>query len=225
MRIACLTSGGKDSLFAAYMLKKEGHEIKYFLTMVSENPHSYMFHHPNIHLTKLQSEAAGIPLITGKTKGEKEKELCDLEKLLSKVRRKVDGISTGALYSNYQKARIDALCKKLGLKSIAPLWNIDLTRYWSLLLENKFEVIITAVAAEGLGESWLGRKIDKNAVEELKKVSEKNKINIAGEGGEFETLVLDCPMFSKKLKIIEARKEWRGDSGTYIIENAKLVPK
>jgi len=225
MRIAALTSGGKDSLFAAYALQKEGHEIKYFLTIVSENPHSYMFHHPNIHLTKMQSEAAGIPLITGKTKGEKEEELKDLEKLLAKVKGKVDGVCTGALYSEYQKARIDAICKKLGLVSLAPLWNIDLPEYWNLLFRNKFEVLITAVAAEGLGEKWLGRKIDKNAVEELKKISEKNRINIAGEGGEFETLVLDCPPFKKKIKILKSRTEWHGDSGTFVVEKAVLEEK
>ena len=225
MKLAALVSGGKDSVFALYTMKQEGHEITQILTMMPERTDSYMFHHPNVHLTAMQAELMDIPQIIGKTKGEKEKELKDLEKLISKVKGKVDGIVTGALYSNYQKERIDAIAKKLGMRSEAPLWNIDLVKYWSLLLENKFAVIITAVAAEGLDESWLGRKIDEKAVKELIGISKKNKINIAGEGGEFETFVLDCPLFSKRIEIVEAHKEWKGDSGVYVIECARTVQK
>ncbi|VVB60653.1 Diphthamide synthase [uncultured archaeon] len=225
MKLAALISGGKDSIFALYTMKKQGHEITHLLTMMPEREDSYMFHHPNVHLTAMQAELMNIPQITGKTKGEKEKELKDLQNLISKVKGKVDGVVTGALYSNYQKERIDTIAKKLGLKSEAPLWNIDLVKYWELLLENKFEIIITAVAAEGLDEKWLGRKIDKNAVKELIEISKKNKINIAGEGGEFETFVLDCPLFSKKIEIVEARKDWKGNSGVYLIECARTVPK
>lgn len=225
MKLAALVSGGKDSIFAMYAMKQKCHQITHILTMMPTREDSYMFHHPNVHLTAMQAELMGIPQIIGKTKGEKEKELKDLEALIAKVKGKVDGIVTGALYSNYQKVRIDAIAKKLGLKSEAPLWNIDLKHYWNLLLENKFEVIITAVAAEGLDESWLGRKIDEKAVSELIKISEKNKINIAGEGGEFETFVLDCPLFSKRIEIIEARKVWKGNSGVYNIDCARTIPK
>lgn len=225
MKLAALVSGGKDSIFALYAMKQKGHEITHILTMMPARPDSYMFHHPNVHLTVIQAELMNIPQIVGTTKGEKEKELKDLEQLISKVKGKTDGIVTGALYSNYQKSRIDAIAKKLGLKSEAPMWNIDLEKYWDLLLESKFVVIITAVAAEGLDESWLGRKIDKSAVKEIIEISKKNKINIAGEGGEFETFVLDCPLFSKRIEIVEAHNEWKGDSGVYVIECARTVPK
>ncbi len=225
MKLAALVSGGKDSIFAIHAMKQKGHQITHIITMMPERADSYMFHHPNVHLTAIQAELMGIPQITGKTKGEKEKELKDLEELIEKVKGKVDGIVTGALYSNYQKERIDAIAKKLGMKNEAPLWNIDLVKYWEMLLENKFEVIITAVAAEGLGESWLGRIIDKKAVKELVEISKKNKINIAGEGGEFETFVLDCPLFSKRIEVVEAHKEWMGNSGIYVIECTKAVPK
>lgn len=220
MKLAALISGGKDSIFALYTMKRKGHEINYVLTMIPKAKDSYMFHHPNIRLTALQAELMAIPQILGETEGEKEKELADLEALISKVKGKADGIVTGALYSNYQKERVDAIAKKLGLKSEAPLWHIDLERYWNTLLKTGFEVIITAVAAEGLDERWLGRKIDEKAVRELAEISKKNRINIAGEGGEFETFVLNCPLFSKKIEILEAHKEWMGDSGVYVIEKA-----
>jgi len=225
MKFAALVSGGKDSIFAIYSMKQKGHEITHILTMMPERDDSYMFHHPNVHLTAIQAELMGIPQIIGKTKGEKEHELKDLEALIAKVAGKANGIVTGALYSNYQKERIDAIAKKLGLESEAPMWNINLEKYWEMLLENKFKVIITAVAVEGLDESWLGRLIDKKAVKELIEISKKNKINIAGEGGEFETFVLECPLFSKKIEIVEAHKEWKNGSGVYVIECARTIPK
>jgi len=225
MKFAALVSGGKDSIFAIYSMKQKGHEITHILTMMPERDDSYMFHHPNVHLTAIQAELMGIPQIIGKTKGEKEHELKDLEALIAKVAGKANGIVTGALYSNYQKERIDAIAKKLGLESEAPMWNINLEKYWEMLLENKFKVIITAVAVEGLDESWLGRLIDKKAVKELIEISKKNKINIAGEGGEFETFVLECPLFSKKIEIVEAHKEWKNGSGVYVIECTRTIPK
>ncbi len=198
MKFAALVSGGKDSIFAIYAMKQKGHEITHILTMMPQRADSYMFHHPNVHLTSMQAELMNIPQVVGTTKGEKEKELKDLEKLISKIKRNADGIITGALYSNYQKSRIDAITKKLGLRAEAPLWNIDLAKYWEMLLENKFEVIITAVAAEGLDESWLGRKIDDNAVKELIKISGKNKINIAGEAANSKHSFLTARCSRKK---------------------------
>lgn len=225
MNLASLVSGGKDSIYAAYLMQKQGHKIKYILSMRPERTDSYMFHHPNVHLVGEQAKLMDIPLIVGKTRGEKEKELLDLEALISQVKGKVDGITTGALASEYQKKRIDDICKRLGIKSIAPLWHIDVEKYWGELLENKFAVMITAVAAEGLGEEWLGRSIDKKALVELKKVRDKYKIHLGGEGGEFETLVLDCPMFSKKIEVVRARKDWKNDSGSYIIDEIRLAAK
>jgi len=169
MKLAALISGGKDSLYALYTMSKK-HEIAYLLTVFPERDDSYMFHHPNLSLTKLQAEAMGIPLLTRVTKGEKEKELEDLKRLFSKVKDRVDGIVSGALASRYQKQRIDKLCEELGLKSLAPLWGISGEELWKQLLENKFEVIVTSVAAMGLSKEWLGRKIDHEAFEELKKM-------------------------------------------------------
>ncbi|MCC7558270.1 MAG: diphthine--ammonia ligase, partial [Methanobacteriaceae archaeon] len=114
MKVAALFSGGKDSTMAVYEAQKEGNEVKYLISMISENPHSYMFHVPNIHLTQLSSEAMDIPLIKMTTKGEKEKELEDLKNILSQLKAEgIEGIYAGALSSTYQKSRIDNICDEL----------------------------------------------------------------------------------------------------------------
>ena len=77
MKLAVLFSGGKDSVYASYLTKQQGHELVCLISVVSENSESYMFHTPNIEKTKKQADVMGLPLIIQKTKGEKEKELED----------------------------------------------------------------------------------------------------------------------------------------------------
>ena len=226
MRLAALFSGGKDSTYALFLASKT-HEIKYLVTIFPESKESWMFHHPCVELTSLQAEAMGIEQIIQKTRGEKEKELEDLKKALERIKDEIDGVVSGAIQSEYQKTRIDRVCKELKLKSLAPLWHRDAEQLLKEEIEEGFEIIMTGVFAEGLDESWLGRKIDLEAVEELKELKKKYGINLAGEGGEFETLVLDCPLFEKKIEILEAEKIWDGEtnSGYLIVKSARLISK
>ena len=101
MKIGALVSGGKDSMFAAYKAGQEGHELVCLATMHSENPDSYMFHVPNVHLTEMQAKAMGLPLAAGRTRGEKETELEDLLDLLQAMKEKhgIEGITPGAVAS------------------------------------------------------------------------------------------------------------------------------
>jgi len=225
-KIAVLFSGGKDSTVAVFELSKN-HKIACLITIDSENPNSFMFHTPNINLTKLQAEAMNLPILTRKTKGKKEEELADLKAAIktAKENYKIEGVGVGAIESEYQKQRVEKICQKLGLKLLAPFWKQDPEEYIKYLMKNKFEIIITAVAAEGLDESWLGRKLNKTAIEDLKNLNKKYKIHLAGEGGEYETLVLDCPLFKKKLVIKESEKFWDKNSGRLVIKEAKLIEK
>ncbi len=226
MNAAVLFSGGKDSTMAVYQAMEDGNEVKYLFSMISENPHSYMYHVPNIHITELSAQAMDIPLIKGITKGEEEKEVDDLKDALINLKNLgVEAIYSGALYSVYQKSRIDKICADIGLESIAPLWQRDSEEYMRELIDLEFEIILTGVAAEGLDESWLGRKVDEESLEELIKLNEKFGINIAFEGGEAETLVLDCPIFNKKIKILESKKNWSYDNGFLDIKDAVLEDK
>jgi ABC transporter with metal-binding/Fe-S-binding domain ATP-binding protein len=225
MDLAALISGGKDSLLALYMMHQEGHRIKYLLTMDTISRESYMFHHPNTWITELISESTGVPLIKYRTKGVKEEELYDLKRLLQKIASEVDGIISGAIASSYQKNRIDALCEELDLKSLAPLWHLDSDLMWNELLKSEFEVLITSVAAHGLNEKWLGKTIDEGDFRELMRLSMKYRFHLGFEGGEAETLVLDMPLYKKKIVVEDGEASWEGDSGVYVIKKAVLGDK
>ncbi len=224
MKVGALVSGGKDSIYALYLASREpGIEVACLLTALPAREDSYMFHHPNAELTALQAEAMGLSIITRETSGVKEEELKDLKALIDSAN--VDAVVTGALASEYQRKRVVDICEGMGIACISPLWSRNPLELWNEELALGFEVIITAIAAEGLKEKWLGKKIDRAALEELVKLSKKHRFHLGFEGGEAESFVLDMPLFKKRIEVVEASKEWDGVRGVYRIKKARLVEK
>jgi predicted ATP pyrophosphatase (TIGR00289 family) len=113
----------------------------------------------------------------------------------------------------------------LNLKSIAPLWHRAPFDLLQEIVELKFEVIIIGVYAHGFGEEWLGRKIDGSMIQDLLRLNRQYGVSLVGEGGEYETLVLDAPFYRKKIEILTAKKIWKGQSGILLISEAKLGNK
>ena len=220
MKVAALFSGGKDSVFAIYIAKQFGWDITNLVTLQPEISDSWLFHSINIHLTEKLAEAIDIPLIKKQTKGEKEKELEDLKDILKNL--KIDGIISGALASEYQRTRIEKICYDLKIKSFTPLWHKNQESILRDQINAGFRIIIVGVFAGGLDKTWLGKTINEESIDGLLKLIRKYKINAAGEGGEFETLVLDGPLFKKKLVLDDVSKEWKRDNGILIVKKAHL---
>lgn len=220
MKCVVLFSGGKDSTYAAYLVKKQGHELSCLISIISENPESYMFHTPSITKVKKQAEVMNIPLITQETKGQKEEELKDLKKAIQKAKSeyKIESVVTGAVESVYQSSRIQKICDKLGLECFNPIWKKNQLELLQDLIKDNFKVLIIGVFAYPLDESWLGKEINEDFIKEAATLHEKYKINPAGEGGEFESFVLNCPLFSRELKIKDKqiqgkRNSWKMEIG------------
>ncbi len=201
MKCAVLFSGGKDSTYAAYVARKEGYTISCLISVISENPESYMFHTPSISEVKKQADSMDIPIIICNTKGEKELELIDLERVIKKTINDfgINAVITGAVESAYQASRIQKICDNLDLDCFNPLWQKNQIELLNDLLKNNFKIMIIGVFAYPLDETWLGKIIDKEFIKKVKSLQKKYDINPAGEGGEFETFVLNCPLFKKEL--------------------------
>ncbi len=226
MNVAVLFSGGKDSTMAVYAALEAKEDVKYLLSVKSRNDESYMFHVPNIHITDLLAQALDIPIMSVETDGVKEEELEDLKKAFFDLKNLgVEAIYTGALYSVYQKSRIEKLGNEVDLKIISPYWHVDELEYMRKIVSLGFKIMICGVAAWGLDETWLGRIIDDETIDELIKINEKYYVDIAFEGGEAETLAIDGPIFKKRIEILKYKKEWHLDSGIFIIEDAVLKEK
>ena len=223
MHLAALVTGGKDSILALYRAQKLGHTIDVLATMLPKRSDSYMFHFPNIHMTDYISSALEIPVVKAETSGIKEEELEDLKKLLATL--DVDGVVSGAIMSSYQRERIANICKELGIISVTPLWHENPLDLMKELIDLKFKVIIIGVYAYGLDSGWLGKEINNETLERLVELNRKYKISLVGEGGEYESLVLDTPFFKKRIEIVKAETTFENFRGILHIKQAKLVEK
>jgi diphthine-ammonia ligase len=219
MKVAALFSGGKDSSYATFVARHYAWEVTHLVTVFSESPESYMYHVPAVELTRLAAQSIGIPLVEVVTPPEPEKELVPLRDTLAMLG--VDGIVSGALASEYQRRRLDQICEEIGIKSFAPLWHKSPRELVGEMVDEGFEIMIVGCAAEGLDERWLGRVLDKKALAELDRLHDKYGIHVAGEGGEYESMVLYGPHMKKRI-CVEYEKEWRVHSGKIIVKNAWL---
>ncbi len=225
MKLAALFSGGKDSTYSIFLAKKQDHEIKCLLSVFPKSDESHLLHYPNLQWTHLQSQSMQIPQLTIKSEfDETDNEIKSLEKILiqSIDEYQIEGLVHGGIQSQFQKEKFENLCDKLNLKSIAPLWNRKPLEYMNELISSNFVFIITSVSSGGLDDSWLGKIITKNDVVNLYALSQKFGFNLNFEGGEAETFVVDCPLFSHAIKINQGEKIWDGYRGRFEIVDARL---
>lgn len=225
MKLASLFSGGKDSTYAMYKAKQDGHSIECLISAFPKSDESHLLHYPNISATSLQAKSMKIPqIVTRINSTDPQIELEELQNMLKKAKKDfgIEGIIHGGLFSDYQRIRFETLGNNLNLKVVSPLWNIDQKNYLKELLDSKFKFIMTSVTSAGLDETWLGREITMPDVEKLERLSSKHGFNLTFEGGEAETFVLDCPLFSSPIVIMKANKIWDGYRGRFEITEAVL---
>ncbi len=225
MKLAALYSGGKDSTFAIYKARLDGHTISCLVTIFPRSDESHLLHYHNIDITALQAKAMRIPQLVASADSDRtELEVNKLEKLLQKAKTEfgIEGVLHGGIRSEYQRKNFETVCKNLDLKIISPLWHINQLEYLHQLIQSKFRFIVVSVSAEGLDDSWLGKEITLSDLSKLEKLSSKFGFNISFEGGEAETFVTSCPLFSGTIKIIKSKKIWDGYRGRFEITEAVL---
>lgn len=230
-----LFSGGKDSSWALYRALEAGLPVARLVT-VHPDGDSYMYHVPATRLASLAAESIGIPLVDvepgrfdtmecveSSERGDRELEPLEraLARLDDELAAGIGGVITGAVESDYQRSRIEGLVDRLSAELFAPLWQRDPRSLAAAILDAGFEIVIVQVAARGLDESWLGRTLDRHAFSELFALRERYGVHPLGEGGEFETVVVDGPHMTRRIEL-EYRTIWEGDRGHLEITDARL---
>jgi len=228
---ASLFSGGKDSSYALHLARAEGLDVARLVT-VHPPADSFMYHVPATRLTALAAESIGLPLVevepdleaddVADSGAQGDREIEPLESTLGELEVDLAGVTAGAVESEYQTTRIEAMCDRLGIELFAPLWRQEPRSLAEGMLEAGFEIRIVQVAAEGLDESWLGRTLDGDALEALSRLNARHGVHLLGEGGEYETLVTDGPHMDRRIEL-EAEPVWQGTRGWLEIEDAWLA--
>ena len=227
MKFCALFSGGKDSTYALHLAMLKGLEITCLITLKPLRENSWMFHYPSIDFTKLQAKALNLPQIFKVTSGVKGEEIKDLDRAVKEAIEKynIEGIVVGVLLSDYQRMNVMMIAEKYGLETYTPLWRKDQKEYIRDVVRHGIKFIITEINAFGLPMKFLGKEVTLKDVEEIIRYAEKYKFNPAFEGGEAETLVIDAPMFKKKLHVEGRILRISGFSGRYVIEKVELIDK
>ena len=226
MEVAILYSGGKDSNYALQHALEKGWKVSYLLSVKPNRTDCYLFHYATVEHTRLQAKALGIPHILVKCNIADPIEEAEIVKEVVK-KYPVDAVILGGtgLQVTQIKSVQDALLP-LGIEVFASHAGLDHDNIFEEMIENGYKIMITQFAAEGLGQEWLGKIIDKDSFEELKHLSQKYGFHIGGDGSSFDSFVLDCPMFSKKIEFDKIKKVKETEfSGYLIAENPRLVEK
>lgn len=221
-KVVALLSGGKDSLYNMFLSIKEGHDVVAIANL--KPPHdeqdeidSFMYQTVGHQAIEYIAKSLEKPLfrtnitrIPKTTELEYEEnpadEVEDLYAILHDIKHKheidFDAVSVGAIASTYQKLRVENLCARLSIGMLAYLWNVDQDELLQRMIDDNFNAILIKVACIGLGKSDVGKSI-KEMQPKLRLLQQQYQVNICGEGGEYESLVLDCPLYTKSLVIEE----------------------
>lgn len=249
MRVAVLSSAGKDSTYACWWALMQGWSVEALVTVHVTTDDSMMFQLPNTSLAGLQAASMGVPWLPVLSEGVEEQEIADLEAAVRGVsdvlgafdrvcsdskavefpsdlklvegELPVDALVVGALRSDYQKTRIERMCEGLGLISYCPLWHHSPEEHMDSLVQHGFDVRIVSVSTEGLGEDWLGARLNEQSLESLAAAAGKHRFNLDGEGGEFETVVVAAPHMARSIEVA-GTPEWSGLRGIWRLSQAGL---
>ncbi|VFQ81252.1 unnamed protein product [Cuscuta campestris] len=214
MKVVALVSGGKDSCYAMMKCIHYGHEIVALANLMptddaQDELDSYMYQTVGHQVVISYAACMGVPLFRRRIKGSTRNdglsysmtpgdEVEDMFILLNEVKRQIPAVTavcSGAIASDYQRLRVESVCSRSGLVSLAYLWKQDQSLLLHEMITSGIVAILVKVAAIGLDPSkHLGKEIA-DMDSHLHKLKELYGINVCGEGGEYETLTLDCPLF------------------------------
>jgi len=204
-RVFASWSGGKDCCLALHRAVAGGLDVRYLANTVSGDGERSCSHGISAAVIRRQAEALGIPIMQQRTEGENyEAQFITMLKVFRK-----EGIAGGVFGDiDFEPHRewIEKVCKEAGMTPHLPLWGDDQKKLMEEFIDAGFIAVVIAAKAELFGEEVLGQKLDRNFINRLDKLSRTRGITLCGEAGEYHTLVIDGPLFKKRLEITESRK-------------------
>jgi diphthine-ammonia ligase len=224
MTATALVSGGKDSIYAAYLADCQGWPVEELVTVRPSDPDSPMFHTPNLDLVAQQARAWGkrhrdVAVGSSGATGE----LAALTEALVGARGPV---TVGAIASSFQWSRVLRAADGAGRRVYAPLWRVDPGRVVREEIASGLDIRLVHLAAEPLTAELLGRRLDLELLGEIERRSRSIRpVNVAGEGGEFETLVVDAPFFRSRIVLDRTETIVTGSTARLAVLSSHLEAK
>jgi diphthine-ammonia ligase len=224
MTVTALVSGGKDSIYAAYLAETQGWPVDELLVLRPDDPESMMFHTPNLDLVELQARSWGKRYRTARAPGRGD--AAELSALTEALANDSGWVVAGAIESSYQWARLLRVAGSVGRPVFTPLWRRPPARVVRAEIAAGLDIRLVHLAAESLSPDLLGRRLDPALLTDLEGRGRSGPgVHVAGEGGEYETLVVDAPFFHERIEIDLAEREITGSTARLAVRKAHLVAK
>jgi len=208
-KVAVSWSGGKDSCLACYKALQKGLEVSFLLNFVPKDGR-YASHGSNPKLMVAQSQAIGTPIIQKEVSWKAYEE--EFKTAARKLKENgVDGIVFGDIDIYDHLDWVVRVCNDVGVLYMEPLWHLDRNQILEEFVYAGFKAIVVNVKADIFGAEWLGRTVDGTFIEDLQKLQSHYTFDICGEFGEYHTLVIDGPIFKKRINLLDCKKVLRED--------------
>jgi len=193
-------SGGKDSCFACYLALGQGYKISHLVNFISKEFNRVSFHGTEAKLIQLQSQAIGIPLLQKATTWNGyEQEFKEAVKSL--LPQGIKGMVFGDIFLQEHRDWVERVCGELRIEAVEPLWNKKTEKVLTNFIDAGFEAIIVSAKAELIDEDWVGRRVGRDFLHYLK----AKDIDVCGENGEYHTLVVNGPLFKRRIELTQTR--------------------
>ena len=222
MDIAILYSGGKDSTLAIQHAKDKGWNIKYLISVKPTRKDCYLYHYATIEQTRDLAKILQIPHFYVKCEvSEPVKEANIIKEIVEKnqKRMRVSAVVLGGTgLQETQLKSIQNALRPLKIEAFASHSGEEHDLIIEEMLKKGYEILITQIASDGLRE-WLGKTITNENFPQLKRDSVKYGFHIGFEGGYADTLVTDCPIYSKRLVIDDMSIIYEDDYCGHVVIN------
>lgn len=193
-------SGGKDCAMSLYMMKEKGFIPDSIIITVKET--NSWTHGINLKMIEEYEKVLGLKVYPVFCRIDNYEE--EFEKILKRIKEESDvnicvfGDIDIEQHLNWNRTR----CKNVGMECIMPLEKINREEAVERFIDSGFKAIIKKVNLNYLNESFLGRELNRETIEDIKRYAkEKNiEIDLCGENGEYHTVVFDGPIFNRKLE-------------------------
>lgn len=203
MKVVASWSGGKESCFAVYRAVLQGYEVTHLVNFISWEFRRVSFHGTRAHLISRQAEAIDIRVAQYSVPPDISLYEQRFKRAVSVLKRNgLEGMVFGDIYFEEHREWVERVCRELDIKPVLPLWGISPERVLTDFIQADFEAIVISAKADIFGEEWLGRKIDHSFLADLKTLSQGQEVDVCGELGEFHTLVVDGPLFRKRIEVV-----------------------
>ena len=201
--VAFCWSGGKDSALALFELRRRpeyaGYEVVALLTTMTRDYNRVSMHGVRRELLHQQAVELGLPvdevwISQGAANAEYESRM---DEMLAEYRRRgIHTVAFGDIFLEDLRTYRERNLSRVGMQCLFPIWKRDTRELLESFLANEFRSVTCSIDTRKLPDSFVGRQIDRNFLDEL-----PSGVDPCGENGEFHSFACAGPVFAREIPV------------------------